>query len=666
MCAEVGDSDDREITTYLPSSFARYAPKTALDLVEQLPGFTLKRDNSGQRGLGQAQGNVLIDGQRIASKGSGATAILGRIPVANVVRLEVFDGASSAIPGLSGQVVNVIVAGDSLSGTFSWSPRFDQGDSAMVTEGELSVSGKQGRLSYNLGIESTGYLRGKTGTEQVYDRDGALTEHRNVLRGDDYTDPRLNVRLGYESDTGAVFNFSAQHFRRFNDDSEQFDAFQTPQDAAPFLQRSFTSSERERSGELGLDYEFALGVGRLKLIGLHRFEYSPFENINRVDFADSTPTQRTRFLNTQDEAENILRGEYSWVSGGDSNWQVSAEAALNSLDATAQFERIAPDGTATDILLPNANSSIEETRHEINVSHGRPLSDTLSIQVSLGVEQSEISQSGSVGQTRQFTRGKGFASLAWNLNSQWTLDAKVERQVGQLNFFDFVASVNLDEDTANAGNPELVPPQTWLIELGATVNLTDVSVVDIRAYREFITDIVDQIPVGEDGEAPGNIDSADRYGLSANATVHLDSIGLNDVRANLVADYQISRVADPLTGDIRPISGDQLVNLDLELRHDIPNSPYAWGVTADRDWQAERVRLGQISLTDRRARFNVFVEHKNLFGMTARLELQDLSRRATINARSFYAQRRTGPLTFREQSRLEDGLGLIVSVRGDF
>ena len=659
-------SSAAEITTYLPDSFSRYAPKTALELVERLPGFTLKRDSSGQRGLGQAQGNVLINGQRIASKGSGATVVLRRLPVDNVVRLEVFDGSSSAIPGLSGQVVNVVVTGDSLSGTFSWSPRLDQGDKAMVTEGELSVSGKQGRFNYSVGIEATGYIRGKDGIEQLYDNAGMLIEHRDIHRGDEYTDPNLNGRISYESETGSVFNVSAQYLRRFNDDREIFDAFRSPADSSPLLRRSFSRSERERSGELGLDYEFDLGAGRLKLIALHRFEYSPFKSINRVEFSDTRPDRQTRLFTVQDEAEYIVRSEYSWLSGESQNWQVSVEAAQNALDARSRFERIAPDGAVTGIPLSNANSSIEEDRREISISHGRSLADGLSAQFSLGVEQSEISQTGAVGQTRRFTRPKGFASVAWRLDEQWVLNARLERQVGQLDFFDFVASVNLDEDTANAGNPDLVPPQTWLIELGATVNLDNIGVIDFRAYRELITDIVDQIPVGDDGETTGNIDSADRYGLSVASTLYLDRMGLKGVRVNFEGDYLISKVADPLTGVVRPISGDDLTELELELRHDIPGTRYAWGVGIEREWEADNVRLDQISSTDDRAQLNLFIERKDLFGMTVSVELQDLLKRSIVNNRWLYQQRRTGPLEFREQTKLTDGYGLILSVRGDF
>src|SRR5829696_8874902 len=49
---------------YVPADFARFAPKTAFDMLAQVPGFTI-RSADQERGLGQASENVLINGQRI-------------------------------------------------------------------------------------------------------------------------------------------------------------------------------------------------------------------------------------------------------------------------------------------------------------------------------------------------------------------------------------------------------------------------------------------------------------------------------------------------------------------------------------------------------------------------------------------------------------------------
>ena len=52
---------------YTPADFARFAPKTAFDMLAQVPSFTI-RSADQERGLGQASENVLINGQRITDK----------------------------------------------------------------------------------------------------------------------------------------------------------------------------------------------------------------------------------------------------------------------------------------------------------------------------------------------------------------------------------------------------------------------------------------------------------------------------------------------------------------------------------------------------------------------------------------------------------------------
>src|SRR3954451_24770293 len=90
---------------YTPADFARFAPKTAYDMLVQVPGFTIRTADQ-ERGLGQASENVLINGQRIANKSSGAVDQIQRIAASNVDRIEIVDAASLGIAGLTGQIAN--------------------------------------------------------------------------------------------------------------------------------------------------------------------------------------------------------------------------------------------------------------------------------------------------------------------------------------------------------------------------------------------------------------------------------------------------------------------------------------------------------------------------------------------------------------------------------
>src|SRR5690348_766810 len=93
---------------YTLADFARFAPKTAFDMLAQVPGFNIQSVDTSTRGLGQASENVLINGQRVANK-LGAVDQLQRTAASSVERIEIVDAASLGIAGLTGQVANVIL-----------------------------------------------------------------------------------------------------------------------------------------------------------------------------------------------------------------------------------------------------------------------------------------------------------------------------------------------------------------------------------------------------------------------------------------------------------------------------------------------------------------------------------------------------------------------------
>ena len=79
---------------YTPSDFASFSPRTALDMVEKVPGFLIVTGtNGGERGLGAATENVLINGERIANKSTDARSALQRIAASQVAYVDIVDGA---------------------------------------------------------------------------------------------------------------------------------------------------------------------------------------------------------------------------------------------------------------------------------------------------------------------------------------------------------------------------------------------------------------------------------------------------------------------------------------------------------------------------------------------------------------------------------------------
>ena len=132
-------------------------------MARQVPGFAI-REGGGARGLGQADTNVLINGRRISGKSNGPVDALRRIPVEDVVRLELVDGASLDIGGLTGQVLNVVTQSSGrVAGQFRYSPQFRSfGTPARLLNGSVALAGGGAKTDWTLALENDSQRRGKS------------------------------------------------------------------------------------------------------------------------------------------------------------------------------------------------------------------------------------------------------------------------------------------------------------------------------------------------------------------------------------------------------------------------------------------------------------------------------------------------------------------------
>jgi outer membrane receptor for ferrienterochelin and colicin len=144
------EASELTVTTYRLADFARFNPRNALEMVNRVPGFTIRGEND-QRGLGQATANVLIDGERVSSKSENLFDRLRRLNTDRVDRIEIVDGATLGIPGLSGQAANVITRPGGISGRFeyrtSFRPRYAR---PSYFGGEVSLAGSAQDLEWSL------------------------------------------------------------------------------------------------------------------------------------------------------------------------------------------------------------------------------------------------------------------------------------------------------------------------------------------------------------------------------------------------------------------------------------------------------------------------------------------------------------------------------------
>jgi hypothetical protein len=244
---------------------------------------------------------------------------------------------------------------------------------------------------------------------------------------------------------------------------------------------------------------------------------------------------------------------------------------------------------------------------------------------------------------------------------------RLQRKVGQLNFFDFLASVNLNDGQETQSNPDLVPPQSWEAEVEVARKHGRWGNSTARLYAHFVEDIIDFIPLASGGEAVGNLDEAQRYGVELRNTTNFDAMGWRGIRLDSRLWLQLTRVEDPVVGGVRDISGALQQFVSLTLRHDIPETDWAYGGSLSHQRSAPVYRLSEVSRGwEIPFSGSAFVEHKDLYGLTVRATVANIFYGESYFDRTGYAGRRGKSVSFIEIRDRTIGPIFILDLRGKF
>ncbi|GAA4051260.1 hypothetical protein GCM10022213_24300 [Parerythrobacter jejuensis] len=652
---------------YEPAYFERVSPRNALDMLDEVPGFRINGGGGGgSRGLGQADQNVLVNGERLSSKSDSVRDQLQRIPAGDVVRIEIVDGTSLDLPGLSGQVANVIVDLAGISGTFNWKARFRT--TAVDPEwygGEISVAGTTGDLNFTLALQNDNNRFGAEGPTVIVDGAGTLLQQEETVFVGAFDKPTLTANLGYDfgNEITATLNLSyaRSYFRRNQDEAI----------SGPLILPNLRAIRTREDGyeyEISGDITFPVGAGQLKLIGVESYDNEDFSQGVISDFDDpALLSTGSRFTRLDGSGERIARAEYNFPLL-DADWQVSGEAAFNRLDRVSGLFELDPQGEFAAIDFPEGTGGVKEDRYEIAASFSKGLTDRLSLQATGAYEFSTLKQTGSAANQRSFARPKGSVSLAWNNGKGFDITVGMERRVGQLSFGDFLARVFLDNENANAGNNELVPSQTWEATVEFNKSLGDWGSTTFMFEQRWIEDIIDIVPLIGGGESRGNIPTARRTEMEWNTTLRMDPIGWKGAQFDIRFEYEEGEVRDPLTGQLRDFSRGRDREAEVDFRHDIPGTNFAYGGGFEYNRSRPYFRTAEVGRDQDGPTFAwLFVEHKDVFGLTIQALAGNLLGGRVLFDRTVYDGFRTEtPVQFVEAADRRIGPIFRFRVSGNF
>lgn len=634
------DSADRVV--YEAAFYNAFAPRTALDMVTQTPGFVLSasENDTDRRGFSGAVGNVLIDGRRLGAKSQSLQDVLGRVAAKEVLRIEVLRGAAVA-GDASGATVLANVVRTPTAGGGTWEAGVEMTNEHQPSpNGSFGWSGRQEATEFSLGGNAYTHDHLSAGRFDVRDGDGTLLGYKREPIPHQNGDYSLNGQLSFPAGAGKLTLTGVLAYFRHDEQTEQ--QILTPQ-LGQVSRETFPFAERTRTAETGATWQGPLGSWELDLTGLATRKYNRWQVTDtELDAADA-PVRAAFQQVATDSGESIIRGTLSRsISSG--RFEFGAEIAVNTLDGTGE---LSVDGAP--VLLPNANLSVKESRGEGFASHVWRISDVWSLDSRLAVETSRLSFTGDTDQSVSLTYVKPRVQLTRQLGRH-QLQARVYRDVGQLDFNDFVTTTSFANDLVEGGNPDLRPQTAWAAELEADLRFPGDAALRLRAFRHFVSDVVDFVPVGEPGEqfdAPGNIGDGRIVGVEITTRLPLKAL-LPGAALNVTGIWQDTDVKDPLTGQHRLFSNTNENHLRAEFRQDLNAARFAWGANYEASSTNSEFRLGEINRFRELHRLDIFVESTWIENVKLRLEVQSALDSEEKRDRRLYTPDRLGTLTRRE------------------
>ncbi|MDP1739043.1 MAG: TonB-dependent receptor [Caulobacter sp.] len=624
--AAMAPAEAQGVTPYLAAFFAEAQPNSAMDMIARIPGFSFDQGDQ-VRGYGGAAGNVLIDGQRPATKSEGLEDALRRIQASQVERIDIIRGGAPGIDMQGKTVIANVVLRKDKQGQWLFavaSGVFQDGRTtpAVRFEGSQKVGERTfewSALGFTFVDDGAG-----SGPGSVVSSTGAVLREGQIdetgggrgytLKGGVKT-PLLAGR--------ASFNAKLDH-EHYAWSLNDFISFPAP--GRLQVNDDFFRDE----GEVGANWERALGPKlKLEVTGLMQRRYT--------DFASSFDDGANDGLFTQENeaGETIARAVLRYTISPTWSVEGGGEVAFNYLDSALDYvENGAP------VTLPASDVRVEERRGEVFGSTTWRSSPKLSFEAGLKVEVSTIAQSGDTNLEKTLTYLKPRASMTWSPTPTDQFRLRIEREVGQLDFGDFVSSVAFSTGTGTAGNADLEPDKTWVAEATYERKFWKDGALVLTYIHHEITDATDRVPIIGPGfafDAPGNIGDGVSDNIRIGLTLPLARLGVPGglLRAN--GEWSRSEVTDPVTGESRRISGQQPFEGDIRFSQDLPRLKVQWGVDAFLGFEERYYRFDQIETIELGTWVAAYAEYKPRPNLSFRVEMQNLLGRDFTRTREVYA-----------------------------
>ncbi len=646
------DPERPGVLVYDPAFFADTRPRTALDMIQRLPGFALNSGSSGTRGLAGTAGNVLIDGRHPSTKSEGLDNLLGRISADSVERVELIRGGA---PGIDMQgrsvVANVVlkttVTVERVLGFDAYI--YEDGYIGPIVMAEYSRRAGDNQIEGAISATVDRTSNTNEGRRQRFDPSGVLIQDAEIDSWDRFRNVRASGAIQRPQGGGLLRVNAVTSY--FNNDQEQDIFIRSGAGDDDFSQQGF----EELSGEIGARWTRPLGPDtELELTGLQRLDTSTVES-------GFVRTGRTGlFTSDSTSGETIGRGVIRYRRDDRWSYEGGAEVAYNFLDTDSAYEE-----NGVPIALPGASVLVEELRSEVSGQATWRPAPNLTVEAGLRVEVSEIRQSGDTDSAKSFVYPKPRLLVTWTPMPNHQFRFRMERKVSQLDFDDFAASAEVDLGQVEAGNADLEPYKSNPIEVVYERRFWDEGVFSARLTHNRYEDYIDIIPLVGGFEALGNVGDASQTEFEVQVTLPTDRLGIPGGRLQARAVTRESEVTDPLTGETRRFSGDDGFGCGLAFDQDLDGGRWAWGVDHGCDQDGGTgYRVRELRYTESEPYFGAYVQWKPSRDLSVRVDVSNLTDAEERRRRDIYAgPRDSAPLSLRETYSQTRGSWLFLQLR---
>ncbi len=645
-------SGDNSTVIYPADYFAEYAPITAQDMLDRIPGQVSDspggrgggppgggNPSAGGRGLGAGGGNeVLVNGKRTAGKSNQTSDLLRRISASQVREIQIIRGTSGELDVRgSSQVVNIVLLEELPTNTIAYQASVTHfSDNTVKPGGSLSLSGQRGPLTYQLsGAADYRYNYAVTGERSIlgdYSPNDLIREDRIS----DFFNRELSANLAYEIGERSSVRFNAQIGK--NDMPTDVMRYTTDLTTTPnglTIEREDRPGDRD-SWEVGGDYELGFVNGsRFKVLAIA----NQSENLSireRYEYQEDLRQEKNLFLSIDAVTnERIVRSSYTFDLVDNQSVELGMERAQTTLDSRLLLG-LQTSGTASDAvggLVPqkvnNANSTVEEIRYEPFIIHNWTINPRMTLESTLLYEVSEITQTGDVHNQRDFDFIKPKLDYRFDVTPTWQLRGTIEKVVDQLSFSDFVASNDEQDNDANtmAGNAQLRQQWSWRYTFNSEYRLpNDVGVLNAEFFYIDQRDVIERMDASPNENTlisvNGNIGNGWEYGTNLSASMRMSMIGMPNVLFTYTLNLQDSEITDPFLNIKRRFQNYQRGRSNYIFRHDLPSLRMNWGMQIfDRiDNGLERYDIDDKETTVGDPLVNLFVEYVSQMGITYRFD----------------------------------------------